>query len=289
MLFILYRIGKFLVLRMPLRVAYWLANLISSLYCFFSKNDRYAVKSNLRVLFPDYDEDKIDSMPGEVFINFGKYLVDFLRFSKVDMDYINRYVRVEGIENLKDALKEKKGAILVTAHLGSWELGGAVISALGFPFNAVVLNHKDRHINRFFIRQRQMKGVEVIRIGAALRRCFSVLGDNQVLALVGDRDYYDNGIEIDFFGRPTIIPKGPAVFSRRCGSLIIPTFMIRNSDDTFTLKFYKPMSSRHTKDEHQDLVATTKEVVRALEEVIRQYPTQWYVFREFWRRIGWGR
>lgn len=289
MLFILYRIGKFLTLHIPLKAGYWLANLVSSLYCFFSRNDRRAVQSNLKVLFPDYDEKRINNMAKEVFINFGKYLVDFFRFSKIDRDYIDKYVKLEGLENLEDALKEKKGVICVTAHLGSWELGGTVLSILGYPFNAVVLEHKDKQVNRFFIRQRQMKGWEVIPIGAALRRCFSALGDNQVLALVGDRDYYNNGLEIDFFGRPTIIPKGPAVFNRRCGSLIVPTFMIRNSDDTFTFKFYKPLRTRPTRSEHQDLIATTKEVARVLEEVIKQYPTQWYVFREFWRRISWVR
>lgn len=289
MLFFLYRIGQYLTLRLPLKAGYWIADLGSSLYRLFSKNDRRAVKSNLRIIFPEYDEKRIDNMTKGVFLNFAKYLVDFFRFPKIDMAYIDKYVKLEGIENLKDALKEKKGAILAAAHFGNWELGGAVISILGFPFAAVVLKHKNERINRFFIRQRQMKGVNVIPVGAALRRCFSVLGGNGVLALVGDKDYYDNGIEVDFFGQPTIIPKGPAVFSRRCGSPIIPTFVIRNKDDTFTLRFYKVIRSRHTRDEHQDLVLATKEMVKVLEEVIRQHPNQWYAFREFWKKISWGR
>ena len=160
MLFVLYRIGRFLVLHMPLKGAYMLAAFLSSLYFYFSRNDREAVKKNLKLLCPDYDEFKLDIMAKEVFINFGKYLADFFRFSKIDNEFIDKHVRIEGIENLTKALERGKGVITVTAHLGSWELGGAVIAILGFPFTAVALGHKDRQINRFFIRQRQMKGIK---------------------------------------------------------------------------------------------------------------------------------
>ena len=78
---------------------------------------------------------------------------------------------------------------------------------LDIPFAAVALNHNNPRINQFFIDQRQMKGVEVIQIGAGFRRCFSALRENYVIALVGDRDYVDNGIRIEFFNKPTIIPK----------------------------------------------------------------------------------
>ena len=289
MLFILYRIGKFLALHLPMKAGYWLAGLFSSLYYYFSKNDRYAVINNLKTLFPDYDYAALSGMAKEVFVNFGKYLMDFFRFSKIDKVYIDKYVKIEGLENLKNALKEKRGAIAVTAHLGSWELGGAVISTLGFPFAAVVLNHKDKNVNYFFVRQRELKGIEVIPVGLSLRRCFSALASNHVLALVGDRDYFDNGIEMEFFGKKTLIPKGPALFSRRCGSPIVPTFVIRNKDDTCTLRFYSPIKPLITDDRDHDLFITTKKITQILQEAIKEYPTQWCVFRRFWERIGWGR
>lgn len=289
MLFILYCIGKFLALHLPLKASYGIAWLTGVSYCAFSEKDRDAVKDNMKVLFPDYREEKIDHMVKEIFINFGKYLVDFFRFSMIDADYINKYVKVEGVENLRQAMEGKKGAIILTAHLGNFELGGVVIASLGFPLNAIALAHRDKQINRFFIDQRRIKGVNVIPIGAALKKCFAVLVSNEVLALLGDRDYYDHGIKLDFFGKPTMIPKGPAAFSSRCGSPIIPTFMTRNEDDTYTIKFHKAIEARSTGDKDQDLIITTKEIVTVLEQVIKQHPTQWYVFRRFWQKIGWGK
>jgi len=289
MLFILYYIGRVLALNAPIRVAYGIATFVSSVYCLFSRNDKGAVRDNLKVLFPSYDDKKIDAMTREVFISFGKYLVDFFRFPKVDRAYVDKYVKIKGLENLNNALKEKKGAIILTAHLGSWELGCAIMGILGKPLSAVALDHKNERINKFFIEQRQMKDVEVIQIGAALRKCFSALKNNRALALVGDRDYFDNGIKVNFFGKPTIIPKGPAVFSRRCESPIIPTFVIRNSDDTFTFSLGKPIEVETSEDERQDLLRTTKKIVTILEDTIRQHPTQWHVFRRFWEEIGWAR
>ncbi|NQT89834.1 MAG: lysophospholipid acyltransferase family protein [Candidatus Omnitrophica bacterium] len=289
MLFILYRMGIFLALNLPLKASYWVAATVSSAYSFISRNDRNAVKSNLRILYPDYDEARINRLTTATFVNFAKYLVDFFRFSKVDKEYIEKNIKINGIENLDAAFKENKGVILAAAHLGNWELGGVVVSILGYPFAAVVLDHKHTDVNEYFIKQREAKGVEVISIGAGLRRCFKALSDNHAIALVGDRDYYDSGIEMDFFGKATIIPKGPAIFSRRCGSPIIPCFLVRNDDDTFTFSFHKPIRSRHTKDEHQDLAETTTELLGVLEKTIREHPGQWCVFREFWKKIGWKR
>jgi KDO2-lipid IV(A) lauroyltransferase len=259
------------------------------LYCLFSKKDKNAVKENLTVLFPDYQDKQVNIMAREVFKNFAKYLIDFFRFSLIDKEYIEKYVKIEGFQNLKGALKEGKGVIAVLAHLGNWELGGIVLSLLDIPFAAVTLQHKDKNIDRFFTRQRQVTGAEVISTGSTLRRCFSALKENYALALVGDRDYFDNGIKVNFFGRPTFLPRGPAVLSRRCGSPIVPVFMIRNGNDTFTFKFYEPIGQQSTKEEHRDLVATTEGIARVLENIIKEYPTQWYVFRRFWERIGWER
>lgn len=289
MLFRLYKIGIFIALNTPLKIAYKIAIFFSSIFRLCLKKDRIAVKDNLRVIFPGYDEKKIDHIARKIFHNFGKYLVDFFRFSIIDKDYIDKYIKVNGVEYLKEALSLNKGAILASAHLGNWELGAAVVAGLGFPIDVVALNHDDEEINNFFISQRKSQGVGVIPVGMAVRRCFKALSENRSIALVSDRDYYDNGLELEFFGKKTLIPKGPALFSRRCGSPIVPVLMVRNPDDTFTLNIRKPIIVEHTKDEHQDLMHTTAKIVRVLEEEIMQYPSQWYVFRRFWEKLGWGK
>jgi lauroyl/myristoyl acyltransferase len=288
MLFLLYKIGIYLALNTPLKIGYAIATFISTLYRLFSVKDKQAIMDNLKIIFPDYDRKSMEKTANRIFINFGKYLVDFFRFSIIDKEYIRRYVKVEGRAFLDEAFKKGKGVILISAHLGNWELGGLVLSAIGVPLDVVALTHKQENINNFFNDQRKLKGVGVIPVGAAVRRCFSVFSQNRAVALVSDRDYFDNGFCVSFFGKETIIPKGPALFSRRCGSPIVPVFMIRNNDDTFTLKILDPIEPVYTENEYNDLILITKKIVHVMEKMIRECPDQWFVFRHFWEKIGWG-
>jgi len=289
MFFALYRIGIFIALNTPLRAGYKIAGFVSSLYAFFSRADRQALRDNLKQLFPDYEDSRIKDISSKIFINFGKYLVDFFRFSLIDADYIKQYVKVEGRHHLDKVLEQKKGAILASAHIGNWELGGAVLAALGFSLSVVALTHKHDNVNKFFIEQREAKGVGVIPIGIAVRRCFKVLADNGAIALVSDRDYFDNGLQVEFFGKKAIIPKGPAIFSRRCLAPIVPVFMVRNPDDTFTLKILEPIMPVHTKNEHDDMISVTEKVVKVIEGVVKKYPEQWFIFKRFWEKMGKGK
>jgi lauroyl/myristoyl acyltransferase len=288
MLFTLYKIGIFLALNTPVRIGYAIAAFVSTLYRIFSVKDGYAIMENLRAIFPDRDKGSLKAIKSAIFINFGKYLVDFFRFSLIDKGYINRYVIVEGRRFLDEALNKGRGVILASAHIGNWELGGLVLSAIGVPLDVVALTHKHEDVNHFFTYQRRQKGIGVIPVGAAVRRCFKSLSDNRAVALVCDKDYFGNGLKVDFFGRKTIIPKGPALFSRRYNCPVVPTFMIRNNDDTFTLKILAPVEPVHTKDEYMDLIFITEKIVRVMESVIRSYPEQWFVFRRFWEKISQG-
>jgi lauroyl/myristoyl acyltransferase len=168
---------------------------------------------------------------------------------------------------------------MLTAHLGNWELGGLVFGALGYPFWAVALPHKNKKINDFFNDRRESKGVHVIQFGKAARMCLSLLKENKMVALVGDKDYSNEaGVVVDFFGRKTYLPKGPAGFALKTGALILPGFMIRNPDDTYTLHMEKPIESTGG-----DTIETlTLKYAAIMERYIKQYPQQWYMFRQFW-------
>jgi KDO2-lipid IV(A) lauroyltransferase len=217
-----------------------------------------------------------------MFRNFAKYLVDFFRFSTIDKEYIKQNIQLQNLDYFDQVLKESRGAITVTAHLGNWELGGIVIALLGYPFWAVALVHKDKRVNAFFNAQRESRGMKVIPSGKAARQCLKVLAKNEIVALAGDRDFTGKGVIIDFFGKPTLLPVGPAAFAQKTKSRIIPGFMVRNQDDTFTLRMEKPIEFSHQPDNKDDLLALVKQYKIIIEDYIRKYPDQWYMFRKFW-------
>lgn len=285
-MYYLYKIGQFISLACPLNIAYAIATFTANIYWFFSVKDREALIKNIKMVLKEKGSDKLcESHARGVFINFAKYLVDFFRFSKVDKNYIEKFIDLEGRVYLDEALKNKKGAIILSSHIGNWELAAAIFSSLGYPLHVIALDHADKRVNNFFIKQRLSKGVGVISIGIALKKCFKVLKENKFLAILGDRDFSEKGERIKFFGKETLIPKGPAVFSLRTGAPIIPTFMLRQKSNRFKFVFEKPISRQPTDNEKNDIETLINSYISVIEQYIRKYPDQWYVFRNIWNAV----
>lgn len=281
--YFLYRAGQFIALSLPLKCGYFVATLIADLHYLFARNDRRIVGDNLRAIFPRKSGREINRIRIAVFRNFAKYLVDFFRFSKIDRKYIDRNVSIENREYFDQALAKGCGVIALTAHLGNWELGGVVISLSGYKFSAVALPHKHKKVNDFFNFQRQSKGVKIIPLGKAVKQCINVLRNNEILGLVGDRDFTEKGIVLDFFGKPAFFPEGAAAFALQTKAVILPGFMVRNEDDSFTLRMEKPLEFTLTGNKATDLKALVSEYKKIFESYILKYPDQWYMFRRFWR------
>ncbi|MFA5145227.1 MAG: lysophospholipid acyltransferase family protein [Candidatus Omnitrophota bacterium] len=280
--YLLYRTGQFIVLHLPLRLGYRIAEFCADLHYAFTGNDRRQTKENLKAIFPKKPDKEIRKINRRIFRNFAKYLVDFFRFEKLNEEYIRNNIRVEDIHYFKEALSGGKGVIVLTAHIGNWELGGVVIALSGFPFWVVALPHKDKKVDEFFNFQRESKGIKVIPLGRAVRKSLEILKENKLLALVGDRDFSEKGIVLDFFGKPALFPQGPAALALKTGAAIVPGFMVRNADDTFTLKIESPLKFNPTGDKENDLRELVSLYKTIFESYIRKYPDQWYMFRRFW-------
>lgn len=281
--YLLYRIAMWLVLTLPLKLSYAMASSIALLQYSFCRRDRLAVINNLKVILGTKDEKLVTPVAKKVFINFAKYLVDFLRFSVFDKEYVAKFIKIEGRENMDEGFKRGKGVIALTAHIGNWELAGAATALLGYPVNAVALSHKHKKVTELFIKQREKTEVRVIPLGVAVRRCFTALWNNELIGLLGDRDFTGGGIVVEFLGKQVRMPKGPAMFSLKTGAAIIPTFMIRQPDDSYKMFYEKPIEYAPAGNNEEDIKALTKKIVEVIEHFIRRYPEQWFMFREFWK------
>jgi KDO2-lipid IV(A) lauroyltransferase len=282
--YFLYRLGQFIAVNLPLKWAYAVAVLICDLRYAFAWEDRRAVRDNLKVIFPDKPEREIRRIRIGMFRNFAKYLVDFFRFEKLDKDFIRKNIHLQDLDNFDRGLTRGKGAIVLTAHLGNWELGGVVMALLGYPLWAVALPHKEKKVNDFFNGQRQSKGLNVIPLGRAVRQCLNLLRENKMVALVGDRDFTEKGITVNFFGRPAFFPEGPAAFSLKTGACIVPGFMVRNPDDSFSLRIERPIEFTPGQEKEKDIRQLVGIYQAIIEKYIRLYPDQWYMFRRFWKQ-----
>lgn len=280
----LYKFAQFLIRRLPLGLAYQLGIYLSDLQCIFSFRDRRAVRNNLKRILPNTNH--LPAMTREVFRNFGRYLVEFLKMDKmVDRDFIARNVTVEGIERVAQALQGGKGAVLITAHIGNWEMGAVLLSKLGYPLMIIALPHKERPVNDLFNHQREVHGITVVATNNAIRKCMEHLKSNKIVAIAADRDFTVKGGELmDFLGAKALIPRGAATFSQKTGAPIVPTFLIREPNHTFRLSILNPLFPPAGEDdvpEEEAIRDIMHRYLRIIEDQIRRYPTQWLLFREF--------
>ncbi len=282
----LYKLAYFMTRSMPLKVAYSIAVFLANCHYILSREDRHAVRSNLKVILNN--EHVPSSMVRQVFHHFGKYLVDFFTMTqRVDAAYIKEHVRFRNIDYLNEVLAQGRGAIVISAHLGNWELSAAVMAKLGYPLSVVALPHKDGRVNDFFNAQREFFGTKVIPTTTAIRQCLEHLKANRLVAILADRDFGEHGIVMDFLSKPTLMPKGAALFSYKTGAPIILGFFMRDEHDDFYIHFQKPIypgapSDKKIGDDH--LKSLIGNYVKGIEGAIMSHPTQWLMFREFWRK-----
>ena len=268
----------------PRPIGYGVARRVADLYLLFDRTGREAVIGNLRRIHQHsgvaLSDRALRALARENFLNFAKYVVDFFHFLRPDPERLRRLIDFGNTTDVIDRLLEHgKGVIVLTAHLGNWELGGAAIAGLGYKFNVVALWQPDARINRLYQAQRRARQLRPIPMGRAGRDCLRALRRNEIVALLGDRDYTGARDTTEFFGQPARLPHGPAKLALATGSPILPAFMIRLPGDTYAYIVDEPIWADKQHDTVADVMART---ARALERVISQHSEQWYLFHDLW-------
>ncbi len=281
--YFLYHIGRIIFCRLlPKGLSYRITRLMADAHYFLARPTRRALISNLRVVWgKEKSEKEIRRMARHTFRRFSGYIVDFFYSPQINKDNIDDWVTVRGLHHMDQALSRGKGVVALTAHLGNWELGGITLALKGYPMNAIALGHGERRATDIFRKQREAKGIKVIPLGVAIRRCFQALKNNELVAMLGDRDVEGKGIRVEFFGRKAIIPKGPATLALETGAAIVSGFMFKRGD-RYELSIEKPILPKPTGDRERDILNLTKECLKIIEKYIRDYPEEWFLYHRMW-------
>lgn len=195
-----------------------------------------------------------------------------------------------GEEHLKEALAKGKGVICVTPHFGNWELGGYILAQKGYPIHILTLKEESRFLSRYEKRLREKAGIHTILIdpherpNLAILEVIKALKKNEIIAMVSDRIYNDQGIEVTFFGRPTLFPPGPIHLALETGASVIPVFVILNQKMKYFGLIDEPIPIRTALNKDEALREGLQDLANRFEKVIRQYPDQWLNFFPFWEK-----
>lgn len=217
-----------------------------------------------------------------VFGNLGQNMVEWLQLPRWSAQRLQALVAAEGLDHLRQALSRGRGAILLTAHFGNWELIPLYLRGLGFEGGVLARRLRYPEYESFLLSMRGEKGVPTFARGS-LKEVAKVLRANQIIGMLPDQDMDSlDGVFVEFFGHPAYTPVGPAALAVMTGAPILPCFLVRDGA-SFRLVIEPPVEAPERADRAQTMTALTQAWSRVMESRIRRHPDQWVWMHRRWK------
>ncbi len=260
----LYLAADRLVRALPAAAADRLAVGIARLVFALRVPARARLEENLARLLAGEPGAPFDAVAREAFDNFARNFVDFLRLGHAPPGALAGAVEVHGAEHLEAARNSGRGVILLSAHLGNWELGAAWLAAGGTPVHLVARPHGSPRVERFYARRRRAWGVRLMPERPLWRPAAAALRRREWVALMADR-----GAPGPQTGRRASVCAWAAVLARRTGALVLPAVIVRRPGGRYALHFEHPL---------EPAAVRADGFVESLRRHLRQHPRQWSAF-----------
>lgn len=267
-----------LVERLPRSWAYALAVFAARFAWVFSPLARPRLEYNLRVACPELSESELRRISWQNFRNHAKAYADLMQLPRANVQAMRPLLHVEGWEYLEQARKMGKGLMVVSCHMGSYEVVSAIWSATLAPVSLFAEEVEPRALFEWYRETRARLGISVLTLGlGGLRRVTQALKDQEMVVTAIDRDITGTGKLMPFFGRPASIPVGPAAIALRLGTPLFPVCVYRRPDDTYVAEGSPLVIGDPTGDYEADEIRITQVLLGRIEGFIRQHPDQWHI------------
>jgi lauroyl/myristoyl acyltransferase len=267
--------------------------LCEAVYWGWPEKRRNTIKNMAHILGRPTTDRKVRKLARQSWNNYGRYLGDFFNFPNLTgKQLLERFVDLSPAEGgwvqlAKEGLARGKGVIFATAHFGNWDVAGGMVAAK-LPLAAVAETFKDPRVNTLVQGQRAEKGIRVIPMeGTGARKILQALKNNEIVAIVMDRPMTaKDGVPVTFFGSTAYVPGGLAALALKVGATIMPGFAwyAEEMPGAFYGKACRPIIAEPVPGQstQEQVASLTQQLYDALEEVVREVPEQWYMFRPFW-------
>jgi len=274
-----------LLCALPERAAIRLAALGGSAARRLSPRYRERARTNMRIVFPDWSDARLDSLLRENFREMGRIVVEWARHARLSPEALLARVEFAGIEHVEKALARGRGALVVTAHYGHWEL---IPSAARYRLPHVEVVPTGRTLNNPWVQQmvasrRNLGGGVVLERDTA--EIIRALRRNAAVGILVDlrRSRKRGGILVPFLGRRAWTTHGPATIARRTGAALIPAFTRRTVGARHRIEFLPEIPPPRGGDLHADTAAATAALNDALASFILAEPSAWLWVHRRWR------
>lgn len=250
-----------------------------------NKKHRKVARVNLDLAYEDRlsDDEKIE-ITKNCYENILFTLADFVKNQGASKEEILSKVTFENEEIIKNALKEGKKIIMMTAHYGNWELLSLAVAAKFTPLSAVGRDLESAVMNKILTKNREQFDVELLSKTGAMKGMVRALKKNRPVGILVDQNTKpEEGLLIDFFGKKARHTPSAAILAKKFDAVIIPAFITTNDHKDYKISFYEEIKVVNTGDKEKDILDCVKKQAEITQKVIEAKPDEWFWLHQRWK------
>jgi Kdo2-lipid IVA lauroyltransferase/acyltransferase len=272
------------IARLPRRPMLAVGRWLGTLWGELDRRHVAIAAANLRRAFPHWDEPRAWRTARAVYRHFGAAMVDLLWLDARPREEILPLVEVLGREHVEAAMAGGKGAMLVTGHIGNWELHGLAHGWLFGPIGVIARPLDNPDLDRRLCALRARGGNTVIFKKRALATVLRLLREGSGVAVLIDQNVQEkDGIFVEFFGWPAATTTVAAALALKTGCALLPTRTLLLPDGRYRLVYDPPVALEPSGDRRADVAALTQALTRTIESWVRETPEQWLWLHRRWK------
>lgn len=239
---------------------------------------------NLELAFPEKSRSERKQILHGVFTSLGRQAAEVCMFPRYTRENVSKTVVYEGFENYERALGRGKGVLILTGHLGAWELSAFAHSLYGHPLNIVMRPLDNPYLDRMARHYRTVHGNKAVDKDFARGLIAAMRNGDTVGVLMDTNMILSQGVFVDFFGHQACTATGVARLALKTDAAVVPGFTIWDPGlKKYRLRFDPPVKLIRTKDREADIAANTQLFTKVLEDYVRRYPDQWLWVHRRWK------
>ncbi|MFY9855497.1 MAG: lysophospholipid acyltransferase family protein [Terracidiphilus sp.] len=253
-------------------------------YCLCGRLRRVGER-NLELAFPKLSSRSRKAILRGVFRSLGRQLVEFCRMTRCMPENTRDWISTEGLDHYLAAKARGKGVLIVTGHLGAWELSSFYHSLMGYPMSMVARPLDNRRLDEFVNGIRCMHGNRVLPKDDFARALLTAMRNGETVGILMDTNMTPpQGVFVEFFGKQACAASGVARVALKTGAAVLPGFMVwEQAKRRYVLHFGPQLVFEKSADAEADVLAATQQCTSAIESWIRRYPDQWLWIHRRWK------
>jgi KDO2-lipid IV(A) lauroyltransferase len=268
---------------LPLPAALALGRGLGWFYGHVIRHRRHDAEEALRFSFPDKDDSERRRILDTMYLNLGMNVVEEFRLLSMSTEYLDKYITWENDQPARDVLAAGKGLLVLTGHMGSWDLLCSIAPKFNFPTTIITKKIKNKAINALWMDVRSRFGLKFVPAHNSYRQCLTALRHNEIVGFAIDQNMIDTeGIFVDFFGKPACTTPGLAYMSAQSDSAVVPVFMLRAPDGRHVVKTCQAIPPPPDR-KPETIREYTQRYTKVMEDIIREYPDQWIWIHRRWK------